>query len=184
MFIVLVSLLATSIAMACPSDRLCPSDRIIDSQGNVGTVKKVFENGQAKVYFDGIGNYTRSTSSLGKGVDCHKHICVGDRVIDKGEYVGTVKEVFDNGRAKIFFDNFGKYIRKTQSLGKGFRCIENVCVNDRVIDKRNFTGKIKEVFDNGKAKVYLDGFGHSIRSFSALGIELNCSLRENCSYRN
>jgi hypothetical protein len=130
--IVLASLLATSIAMACPSNRLCSSDRVIDSGENVGTVKEVFSNGQATVYLDGFGTYTSSTSSL----------------------------------------------------GKGFRCIENVCVNDRAIDRENNTGTIKELFDNGKSKVYLDGLGTYIRSFSSLGIELNCSLRENCSCRN
>jgi|JI6StandDraft_1071083.scaffolds.fasta_scaffold89345_1 hypothetical protein len=130
--ILIVSFFASAVAMACPSDRLCSSDRVIDSGDNVGTVKEVFSNGQATVYLDGFGTYTRSTSALGKGVACDRHICVDDRVIDSGENVGTVIEVFDNG----------------------------------------------------KSKVYLDGFGTYIRSFSSLGIQLNCSLRENCSCRN
>jgi hypothetical protein len=170
--------------MGCPSDRLCSNDRVIDYRDHVGTVVEVFSNGQATVDLDGFGTYARSSSALGKGVTCDGHICVGDRVIDSGDNVGTVKEVFDNGRSKVDLDRFGTEIRSTSFLGKGFRCIENVCVNDRAIDNRNKRGTIKELFDNGKSKVYLDGFGTYIRSFYSLGIKLNCNLRDNCTCRN
>ena len=170
--------------MTCPSGNLCSADRVIDSADNLGTVQEFFSNGQATIYLDGYGTYTRSVSSLGKGVRCSNHICVGDGVIESAENLGTVKEVFDNRKSSVYLDGYGTYIRSTSTLGKGFRCIESVCVNDRAIDNANNTGPIKELFDNGKSSVYLDGYGTYIRSFSSLGIQLNCSLRENCSCRN
>jgi len=182
--ILLVSFFASAAALACPSGNLCSSDRVIDSADKLGTVQEVFSNGQATVHLDGYGTYTRAVSSLGKGVRCNNHICVGDRVIDSYEYLGTVEEVFDNGKSAVHFDVYGTYIRPTSSLGKGFRCIESVCVNNRVIDSNNNTGTIRELFDNGKSAVYLDGYGTYIRSFSSLGIKLSCRLRDACSCRN
>lgn len=185
--IVLASILATSIAMACPSDRMCSGDRMIDSSENVGRVLEVFSNGQARVDLDRYtGTYIRQVNTLGKGVGCFQHICVGDRIVDSSENVGTVKEVFDNGKARVDLDRYtGTYIRQVNTLGKGFSCIESVCVNDRMIDSSQKTGRILELFDNGKARVDFDRYtGTYIRSFVSLGIQLNCNLRENCSCRN
>ena len=70
-FILLASFLATSIAMACPSDKLCNGDRIIDSSNNIGEVIEVFSNGKAKVLFDGSFSYSfRLFSSLGIELNC------------------------------------------------------------------------------------------------------------------
>lgn len=125
-------------------------------------------------------------TELGKGVQCNLHICMGDRIIDSSNYVGKAVEVFDNGRAKVSLDGYNiYYIRGISELGKGYRCIENFCKGDRIIDSSNYTGKAEEIFDNGQVKVSLDGFfNFYIRSFQSLGIELNCRLRENCSCQN
>jgi len=182
-FILLASFLATSIAMACPSDKLCNGDRIIDSSNNIGEVIEVFSNGKAKVLFDGS---FRNTNNLGKGYRCIESVCSGDRIIDSSNNIGEVIEVFSNGKAKVLFDgSFSYSFRNTNNLGKGYRCIESVCSGDRIMDTSNNVGKIVEVFDNGKTKVLFDGsFSYSFRLFSSLGIELNCRLRENCSCRN
>lgn len=188
--ITLASLLATSIAMACSSDQLCIGDRIIDSQSYVGTVLEVFSNGKTKISLDGgpYSSYLRDTSSLGKGVKCHNNICVDDRIINGQGYSGKVLEVFNNGKARVYFDgsSYSSSISNISELGKAFRCIENLCVNDRIVDSKNMTGTVLEIFDTGKVKVHLDGSSYSstVRTFSELGIELTCSLRETCSRRN
>lgn len=185
--ILLVSFFASAVVMACPSGNLCKGDRIVDSSNNVGSVLDVFSNGKAQVSLDGYYNtYTRNVRELGKGVQCNQHICAGDRIVDSSNNVGKAVEVFDNGKAKVSLDGYyNYYIRNIQNLGKGYRCIENVCEGDRIIDSANNTGRVVELFDNGKAKVSLDGYhNYYIRSFQSLGIELNCSLRDNCSCRN
>lgn len=183
--LILVTFFVTSMALACPSnDRLCFWGRIIDSKGMVGNVKEVFSNGQASVYLDSYGTVIAPVATLGKGVQCHKNLCVKDRIIDSKNMTGQVIELFDNGQARVYLDNYGYQIRSVSSLGKGFRCIENVCINSRTIDSLHRTGKIIELFDNGKARVYFDNYGYRISPFSDIGIELKCSLRENCSCQN
>jgi hypothetical protein len=185
--ILIVSFLTSSMALACPSGNLCKGDRIVDSSNNVGFVLDVFSNGKAQVSLDRYyGTFIRNVSDLGKGVRCNQHICEGDRIVDSSNHVGKAVEVFDNGKSKVSLDSdFGYFIRSINDLGKGYRCIENLCEGDRIIDSSNNMGKAVEIFDNGKVKVSLDSdFGYFIRSFQSLGIELNCRLRDNCSCRN
>lgn len=193
--IVFASFLATSIAMACPADRLCSGDRVINSSDGVGTVVEVFSNGKATVSFDSYyGIFIKNVRSLKKGQKCFKKFCEGDRIIDSDDNFGKIKEIFENGKAKISLDFYfglpvidayhGLFIRDLNTSGKGFRCIENICVGERVVDGSSRTGRIDELFDNGKAKVLLDSGYLSIQSFRSFGIKLNCRLRENCSCQN
>lgn len=242
--LLMTAFLASSIALACPSDKLCVGDRIIDDGDRAGTVLEIFDNGKVSVTLDGgaYDSYVKEASSLGKAVRCLENICVKnrimeesdrtgsvlevfdngkaivkldggafnpyvrrvetlakkvrcsqticnkDRIMDDGDRVGSVVEVFSNGKAIVTFDGgaFKSYVRKTEDLGKGYRCIENLCVGDRIIDESDKVGKVLELFDNGKAKVSLEGgaFPSYVRTFSQLGVKLNCRLRENCSCRN
>lgn len=168
-------------------ERICENDRIIDSSGNFGTAVEVFNNGKAKVSLDNYsGYYTRTISSLGKGQRSVDRLRQGDRVIDSSGNVGTVKEVFNNGKARVELDSYSDtYIRSIDSLGKGYRCIDGICVGNRIMDSSSNVGTVKELFDNGKARVELDRYsGTYIRSFDNLGIELRCQLRVNCSCEN
>ncbi len=181
------ALLASTAALACPVDRICVGNRIIDGSDDVGSVVEVFSNGQAKVSLDAYsGYYFRSVKNLGKGIDCLDGICMKDRAMDGSEHVGTVVEVFSNGKAKLSLDAYsGYYVRRVANLGKGFRCIEDVCVDTRIIDSSNNVGTIVELFDNGKAKVSLDAYsGYYVRSLEEMGIELKCELRKDCACKN
>jgi translation initiation factor IF-1 len=117
----------------------------------------------------------RRNLELGKGTQCNGNICVEDRVIDRSNLVGKVIEVFDSGKAEVQLDgsHSGPSIRDVNELGKGVRCIENLCVDNRIVDRSNLVGKVIEVFDSGKAEVQLDGShsGPSIRSFEELQVE-------------
>jgi hypothetical protein len=164
--------------------RFCCGDLVIDTSNDLGRVVEVFTNGQARVNYDHYGVYPVSINKLSKATSCSAHICVGDRTMDTSNDVGTVKEVFDNGKAQVKYDKYGLYIVEINKLGKGWRCIENACVGDRVMDTSNDTGSILELFDNGKARVNYDHYGVYPVDFSKLGLRLNCRLRDNCSCRN
>lgn len=169
-----------------PSD-ICANDRIIDSSGDAGRVIEVFSNGKAKIKFDAFtGFYTKSLSGLGKGVKCHAGFCASNRVIDTSGDAGTIIEVFNNGTAKVKFDAFtGKYTKNLRGLGRGYECVGNACAGDRVIDSNGNTGTIKEVFNNGTAKVKLDRFtGTYHKSLRSLGYGEDCSNTQRCPGRN
>jgi hypothetical protein len=86
-------------------------------------------------------------------------ICVGDRVIDLGDFTATVVEAFSNGQMRVNFDGYdGLDTVSVDWLAKSVRCYRKFCENDRVIDARGDVGTVQLVFDNGKTKVKFDGY--------------------------
>jgi hypothetical protein len=99
-------------------ERFCVGDKVIDAGNHAGTLQLTFANGKTRVKFDidGYGaSEPRDSSDLGKGVKCYAGICVGDRVIDNGGYVGKVQRVFDSGKARVVFDGYGASDNRTIS---------------------------------------------------------------------
>jgi hypothetical protein len=109
-------------AFACGENGVCQYDRV-NFGDYVGTAKEVFSNGKVKIKVDGYAGHTyRTTSELGKGVNCFKEICEGNRV-NFDDYVGTAKEVFSNGRVKIKVDGYDGYsFRTANQLGYEIDC--------------------------------------------------------------
>ncbi len=163
--------------------RLCVRNRIIDSDQLPGTVLELFTNGKAKVTLDGYsGDHIRDASSLGKGKSCVRNICVGSRIIDGDDLVGTVVEIFNNREAKVTLDGYsGTHIRDVSTLARGYRCIGAVCVGNSVMDSDDLTGRVQALFANGKVQVTLDGYsGLHIRDYNSLGLKLSCRPGQDC----
>jgi hypothetical protein len=117
--------------------------------------------------------FTQST--FGQSSD---KIRVGDHVIDHFNFTGTVKEIFSNGSAKVELDGLWSYLgladRKVIELAKRYTCVQNTCVNDRVMDNlSNEAGTIVEVYSNCQLKVKFDGvigkMGLADRTCSEMG---------------
>ena len=84
-----------------------------------------------------------------------EYLCKDDRV-NYGTKVGTVKEVFSNGNAQIKFDGDDNFsYLQVRGLGKGVPCVGEICKGDRV-NYGTVSGKVEEVFTNGRAKIKLD----------------------------
>ncbi len=181
--LILFSLVMSSFSVFA-SEKICQGTRVIDGSNYTGVVVEVFSNGIAKVKLDSYsGLYDRSVKGLAAAVECKDRFCINDRVIDDSNNPGDIKEIFDNGIAKVIFDlkpAIGLHARSIRGLGKGFRCVENACVNDRVMDG-NDPGNIVEIFDNGIAKVKLDSYpGLYDRSLKGLGFKETCSSSAPC----
>lgn len=105
-------------------------------------------------------------------------ITVGSRVIDSGNYVGTVKSIFENGTVTITFDWDGYSAletRKINTLSPSIKCYSNKCVGDKIVDNGGYTGVIQLVFANGKARAKFDGYSASEnRMISNMWKETNC----------
>jgi preprotein translocase subunit YajC len=174
------SFLTVQGAMACPSYNgveFCKGDRVLTQSGWTGYIQEVFSNGKAVVDRDNYSaDYTLSISSLGKGVPCFKKFCKNKRVITVSNWTGYIQEVFSNGKAVVDRDNYSAdYTLKVSSLGLGYRCSGNLCVNDRVLTQSGWTGYAQEIFNNGKVVVDRDNYSADYAlSISSLGYELNC----------
>jgi hypothetical protein len=105
--IVLVSFLATSIVMAYPSDKICWGDRVINSSNHTGTVVGFFNDGVAKVLFDGFSMPSlQNIDQLGKGVRCIEDVCVQNAKPDGSSHMVSIVEVFDNGKIRAAFSRY------------------------------------------------------------------------------
>lgn len=96
---------------------------------------------------------------------------VGDRVLTKsGFYTGSITQIYNNQTASIWVDGADEYTtRNLKGLIKSVKCDEKsgVCVGDKV----NFRGelvKVKEIFENGLAKIYVKSAKESMPKISCL----------------
>lgn len=135
----------------------------------------MFKNGTLKIDVDDEPGYVyRTARRLGKRVKCYKEVCTGSRV-NFNNYVGTAKEVFDNGNVKIDTDGYPGYeYRKVHKIGVGYRCSDKLCQGDRVSFGKH-TGTAKEIFSNGNVKIDVDRVpGYAYRKVQTLGYNLDC----------
>lgn len=92
--------------------------------------------------------------------DCFKQLCKGDRVMDQYGWNGKV-ESFDRDRLRV--DVALSHIPALYSfpygdLGKGVRCFDHICVGDKVTDIAGDQGEVLEVFNHGKAWVFIPDY--------------------------
>ena len=108
----------------------------------------------------------------------------GDRVVDQYGNTGDVLRLYSNQTAEIILDAYPdtSYIRPLSSLGKAYRCIENVCIGKKIVDQYGNLGQIYEVFHNGISCITLEHqAGYFTRTLSSLGINLDCLENASCS---
>lgn len=162
-------------------------DRVLDQYDRVATVLNVYSNGRAEISLDNVNSTAIvDTNTLAVEVQCNDGVCAGDHVLDNNNRLGNVVDVFSNGKSNVNLANYDtNFIAVNYVLGVGYRCIENLCAGDHVIDRYNRAGFVKDVFDNGAASVDLDnGYNDVIMSFDDLNIRLNCRLKVNCDAHN
>jgi preprotein translocase subunit YajC len=173
-----LSLSAASFA-SCGDIPICPGDRVITSGNLKANVMEVFSNGKIKIDYD---DYTVhgfiSASELAFAVKCTDNmVCVGKRVVTSGNLIGTVREAFSNGKVEIDYDDYNVHgIINASEISTRSNCVKGICVNDRVIADSNLTGRVLDVFSNGKAKVDYDDYTvHGMISIRELSKEYKCN---------
>lgn len=140
--ILLILFFISPFSGACPESALCEGDRIIDRNGDVGKIVKIFED-VVEVRLDRHkfphppprSPTIYQAGAISKAVGCIGKICVGDSIIDTNDHTGKVAEVFSDGRTYIYFDRFrypaapppyepAYYIRHVDQLKR--RCESNL----------------------------------------------------------
>lgn len=175
-----ISLASTS-ALACygtSDSKLCRGDRVLTSNGNIGYIQEIFNNGKAVVDYDSTTNdYIWNASDLSKGVKCFSKFCVKSKVLTSSGKMGYVQEIFNNGKALIDYDSTtNDYIWSTFDLSKEVKCFDRFCVADRILTSTGYKGYAQQIFDNGKILVDYDSTTNDyIWSTSKLGKGFRCS---------
>lgn len=159
-------------------------DRIITSGNYPGNIVEIFTSGKATVKLDGYsGNSVYNLSTLssstnnggGNGGGNYSRLQPGDRIITSGDYTGVVKEVFSNGKIKVTLDGYsGLNDYNESALSKAVYCTGRVCTGDRIITSGDYTGLVKESFENGKVKISLDGYS-SLSTYTDTSISRSVS---------
>jgi hypothetical protein len=83
-------------------DHFCKNDVIISDGTWMGSILKLFKNGDAVVqtsYND--KPYAINDSHLSKEVQCADGICKGDDILSDGQWTGTVLHIYGSGLAQI-----------------------------------------------------------------------------------
>lgn len=124
----LVLVLALTYSLASLAVEFYVGDRIVDQYGNTGTIECLFSNNTAEITLDNYPDtsYVRKLSTLGKGVCCIETVCTDHKISDEYGNVGSIKELFHNGMAKIMLRGHdGYFTRNLTTLGISLGCIEN-----------------------------------------------------------
>ncbi len=159
--------------------QVCRGDQVVDNDNDAGTVLRVYENGRAYIdYFHLNKHYVRTIRQLSKSSNnqCYGRLCKGSIVIDNENDIGTILQVYDNGKILIDYIHLRKHYYKTANqLSLSYRCSDGLCVGDRIIDNENDTGKVLRIFDNGAVQIDYDGYRkHYIKHIHSLGHKVQC----------
>lgn len=147
-------------------------DRVIDHENDLGTIID-FIGDKARVDYDKLSkHYDMNLARLSLATNCVGSICVGKRIVDHENDLGTVLEVFENGKVYIDYDNLSKhYVLSRGKLAAGVTCLSGVCEGARIQDYENDYGTVLEVFENNKAYIDYDRLSKNyVMSFSKFSI--------------
>jgi hypothetical protein len=97
--------LAASASVA-DAPRLTKGDDVIDSRNNFGTVTKVLKDGRVRVRFEERFFSTRvPAEELTKSAELFDGLSRGSRMLHPNGRPGTVGTVFEDGRARVWYDD-------------------------------------------------------------------------------
>jgi hypothetical protein len=169
-------------------------DRVQYNQGQykyTGSVESIYSGSVIYIKTDFKRSYVyRDNSDVGFGVDCAGRICAGDEIVFKANDVlnsGKVHEVFSNQTVNIGGTSHFPIVKALTEVGKSYRCVENLCIGEKLNLDSYGVATIIKVFDNGI--VYLkisksssDASGvYSFKTFNEIGFSETCLVNNNRS---
>jgi CMP-2-keto-3-deoxyoctulosonic acid synthetase len=149
---------------------LCVGADVFDINGNHGTVKAIYPNGQVAVYYSGAnipnGEETipQDPSALAR-VDRESAdgLHVNDQTIDRSGNYGTVRAIFPSGQVAVYYSganipNGEEIIRQdTKDLARTKGTILGLHIGDQIIDPNGNHGTVEGIFQDGQVAVYYSG---------------------------
>lgn len=93
-----------------------------------------------------------------------------------GSYVGTIIQILGGGKVRATLDGYsGTHDLDIREIGTQTACLNGLCGGYNILYSDSYSGVIKEVFSNKKARVVLDGYsGLHIVSLSEIAKAVDC----------
>ncbi|CAE81170.1 beta-sandwich domain-containing protein [Bdellovibrio bacteriovorus] len=103
-------------------------------------------------------------------------IAKGTKIVYSGSYVGTITQVLGGGKVRATLDGYsGTHDLDIRDIGTQTACLDGLCGGYNILYSDSYSGVIKEVFSNRKARVVLDGYsGLHIVSLSEIAKSVDC----------
>ncbi|MFV3407843.1 beta-sandwich domain-containing protein [Bdellovibrio bacteriovorus] len=103
-------------------------------------------------------------------------IAKGSKVVYSGSYVGTIVQILGGGKVRVTLDGYsGTHDVDLREIATQTACLDGLCGGYNILYSNSYSGVIKEVFSNKKARVVLDGYsGLHIVNLSELARSVDC----------
>ncbi|UXR65822.1 beta-sandwich domain-containing protein [Bdellovibrio bacteriovorus] len=155
----LVDLSQLSRSMNCLNN-FCVGEHVRYSNTYEAHIKAIYSSGVARVVLEGYsGVHAVQISQLSKMLNCSGGFCVGENVMYSNTYKGRVIKIYSNGQALVTLDGYSGYHTVAISqLSRPITCAQGICVGNRIVYARNYSGHVVAVYSNGTAQVSLSGY--------------------------
>ncbi|ASD62168.1 beta-sandwich domain-containing protein [Bdellovibrio bacteriovorus] len=103
-------------------------------------------------------------------------IAKGAKIVYSGSYVGTITQILGGGKVRVTLDGYsGTHDVDLREIATQTACLDGLCGGYNILYSNSYSGVIKEVFANKKARVVLDGYsGLHIVNLSELAKSVDC----------
>lgn len=149
---------------------------VIDASDEIGAVQKIFENGDVQYVIPGYSPSIANAASLSPLVMSIGALAHGVSVIDASQEIGTINQLFANGRVQYVIPGYNPSIANANTLSPQVAAASgypDVVVGTLVVDASNEVGTVHEVFANGEVQYTIPGYNPSIANASALSPEVS-----------
>ncbi|MBI3558518.1 MAG: hypothetical protein HY074_19790 [Deltaproteobacteria bacterium] len=157
--------LITGIASLSPEvksiDSLKPRVTIIDAGNRIGTVRNLFANRKVIYLVSGYNPLFAEAKTLNIRVEKIGALTPGTTIIDSSDRVGSVAQLFANGKAQYNVPGYNPLIDMVGSLAHlvaEYSGRNDIHAKATIIDSSDRIGTVELVFANGKVQYNVPGY--------------------------
>lgn len=132
---------------------------LIDDYNYVGKILNAFKDGRVQYKREGYNSSTIS-KDVSPEIGSKGNIRKGQIVIDTYNYTGKTLKVFKNGKIQYVRDGYSSSTISDDITAR-VEAIKLLKSGVRVIDGYNYTGVVKNVFEDGRVQYIRDGYSSS-----------------------
>ncbi|WII71254.1 beta-sandwich domain-containing protein [Bdellovibrio sp. 22V] len=148
---------ALGVKTSCDSRGVICEGDVVYHSGTIGVARAIYGN-KVLLVRDGYYDTSVDADSLAKRTKCVQGVCTGARVYLSGT-IGVIADVFTNGKALLQRNGYYDTMVDVGSVSLAVKCDSRsgICLGSTVI-YQNTSGRVVELFANGKALVVRNGY--------------------------
>jgi uncharacterized protein YdbL (DUF1318 family) len=150
---------------------VAPGTVVINSNDYIGKVNHVFANGSVQYTIEGYEPMVSNVKTLAAQVASlpgHADLFAGVTVINANEYIGTVNQVFSNGKVQYTIPGYEPSISNISQLSALVKDMGPLRPGTVVINSNDYIGTVREIFADGNVQYVIPGYEPSISKASTL----------------